>query len=877
MSDTGKQSPLGINLLGSLTLPSTDSRAPIQINAVVKDFIGSSKDYSSYTKGTLITNTVLDKLTDAINKAYNPLNPLTPIPASIYNNLIKIGENTIPALGNTPPTNYISPSNTNPGSAGDNSNSTEPISGPWDPWEGDPATSQNVPPQPSPVGPYTQWGWIRMYALQAWNEFNWNGLQAAPYVEYKNFCTSFSQITSFIQATNATINAVSNGETFAEGSFSNMNDLLTGDITGVSLSTVQFGQDLIALGKSLNLSTIASFGLPSNLLKTINQTNSITQSLSFALIASGLTPTDLQNIFASTATVEQEQKIYSAFLIITGQDLRDICVTLNCKTKDLSSLADLLNVKKLFPNSYTTLTVPLYNTTVVPSNSKTYYLIYEGDSVSVRLSSPNVVQQVGIIIPPGPPPLQPQTTLGVIQELRPGFDSYLTNILPPDQAIAAGAFSFSMQQIKNISDMPIEKFAQVVANLETIRGLNLLQGISQPVDPTLASLASSAISKGTGPNGGYTMSDFFGCMSGLPYAWRDIQRLIQELQTPALQTTYEAIYDAVLLYPTPTLPTLEDLIIEANNEIANIQTNNPDKAKILNTLWAAAGTQLTSEQTARQTALQPVPIPQDNELGVSPDAQISFVDNVPEWAKNTLPHMQAQTLEAIANWNTIGGQSLVGMMREERNKERLQKLGIPPDDNIDDDIPPKQQQILLTNGTSPTAKAGIEVPGVGCDVSANTIFTLPSSLQVKNDTETIIPSPFGYFNPNDEQYYVTNQAIGGQGGTTQVGELTVLGSLQQLLINNNNSNVLGPYCDGTGPGPGIQPIKVGAKIATGIGNPVDTGNADEPGSLAGSEFQDTVPDNLNLAYTSGILSPASYNTDEATEEVTRCNCDCWLE
>lgn len=872
MSDTGKQSPLGINLLGSLTLPSDDPRSPIQINAVVTDFIGASKEYSSYEidpvdplkllKGSLVTDTVLDKLTDAINAAYN--NSL--IGDATYTDLITIGASTIPALGNTPPPTYTFNGNTNPGSPDDIKNS-------WLPWQ------KNLSVIPPVTGEQTQWGWVRMYALQAWNEFNWNGLQTSSSVEYKNFCTSFSQITSFIQATNATINAVSNGETFAEGSFSNMNDMLTGDITGVSLSTFQFGQDLIALGKSLNLSTIASFGLPSNLLKTINQFNGISQSLSLAIIASGLTPLDLQNIFETTATIDQEQKLYGAFLIITGQDLADVCVTLNCKTANLITLADLLNVKKLFPNSYTTLTVPLYNTTVVPSNSKTYYLIYEGDSVSSRLSGPSVAQQVGVLIPPGPPPVQSQSTLGVIQDLIPGFDSYLNNILPPDQAIAGGAFGFSMQQIKNITDMPIEKFAQVVSNLETVRGLNLLQGVSQPVDPELASLASQNISKGTGPSGSYTMSDFFGCMSGLPYAWRDIQRLIQELQTPKLQESYEAIHDAVLIYPISTSPTLEELIIEANEELENIQINNPEKAKLLNTLWSAAGTQLAAEQTARETALQPVPVPQDNELGVSPDAQISFVDNVPEWAKSTLPHMQAQTLEAIANWNSIGGQSLVGMMREERNKERLQQLGIPPNDTIADETPPKQQQILLANGTSPTAKKGIEIPGVGCDISANTIFTIPSSLQVKNNTETIISAPMGYFNPNDEQYYITNQRIGGQGGTTQVGELTVLGSLQSLVINNNSGNVLGPYCDGTGPdnNGNIQPIKVGAKISTGIGNPVDLGNPSEPGSLAGSEFKDTIPDNLNLAYTSGLLSPAAYNTDDAIEEVIRCNCDCWLE
>lgn len=864
MSDTGKQSPLGINVLGSLMTPSDSPKAPIQINAVVTDFIGESKDYSTYTPGSLIDSTVLDKLTDAINVAFN--DPLVDEPT--YNALISIGANSIPALGNTPPPTYTFTGNTNPGSP-------DGINQPWLPWQKD---SLAVPPV---TGEQTQWGWVRMFALQAWNEFNWNGTQNASNVEYSNFCTAFSQITGFMESTNASINAVANSNNFLEGSFSNMNDMLTGDITGVSLSTVQFGQDLIALGKSLNLSTIASFGLPSNLLKTINQCNGITQSLSLALLSSGLTLTDIQNILTISATVDQEQKIYGAFLIITGADLREIVITLNCKTTNIESLADLLNIKKLFPNSYTSLTVPLYNTTVVPSNSKTYYLLYENGGVSARLSSPNVVQQVGIIIPPGPPPLQSQTTLGVIQELRPGFDSYLTNILPTDQAIAAGSFGFSMQQIKNISDMPIEKFAQVVANLETVRGLDLLQGVSQPVDPELASLAAGTMAKGMGPNGAYTMSDFFGCMSGLPYAWRDIQTYILNVQTPALISIYNDLYDAIISISTiiDPMPIINGIIGQANAEIENILNTNPEKAQILNTLWNNTGIQLTAEQTARQAALQPVEVaaPPD-QLGVSPDAQISFVDSIPEWAKNTLPHMQAQTLEAIADWTTIGGQSLVGLMREQRNKERLAQLGIPPGDNIDDTLEPKQVQILLANGTSPTAKTGVTIPGIGCDINANTTFTIPSSLQVKTVDQTIIPAPFGYLNPNDEQYYITNKTIGGQGGTTTLGEYTVLGTLQILSINSNG-NVLGPYCDGTGPDGAntIQPITVGAKISTGIGNPLDLGNPVEPGSLAGSEFKDTIPDNLNLAYTSGLLSPATYNTDDAVEEVIRCNCDCWLE
>lgn len=861
MSDTGKQSPLGINVLGSLMLPSDDPAAPIQINSVVTEFVGQSKEFPTYIKGSIVSGTVLDKLTDAINLAYN--DPL--IGEALYTKLITIGANVIPALGNTPPASYTFAGNTNPGSAGSVLVPNIAINGPWLPWTGDPSAT---------LGAQTQWGWVRMFALQAWNEFNWNGLQTDP-VKYKNFCTSFAQITGYLQQTNTSINAVANSTTYAEGSFSNMNDLLTGDITGVSLSTVQFGQDLIALGKSLNLSTIASFGLPSNLLKTINQYNGISQSLSLALIASGLTSADIQTILTGTATTEQEQKLYGAFLIITGNDLKDVCITLNCSTPNLTSLADLLNVRKLFPTSYASLTVPLYNTTVVPSNSKTYYLIYENDGVSPRLSSPTIVKQVGVLVPPGPPPAQSQTTLGVIQPLKPGFDSYLNGILPTDQAIAAGAFSFSMQQVKNIAEMPIEKFAQVVANLETVRGLTLLQGVSQPIDPTLANLASVVIANGAGPNGAYTMSDFFGCMSGLPYAWRDIQKYITELQTPTLRNLYQQILDTISVDPI----TADTLIDAANAEIALIATKNPEKTKILNTLWNNTGIQLTSEQAARASALQAVPVPLEPELGISPDAQISFVDSIPEWCKNTMPHMHAQTLEAIANWNSVGGQSLVGMMREQRNKERLAQLGIPNNDNINDTLPIRQQQVLLANGTSPLAKKGVEIPGAGCNINANTVFTLPSSLQVKLNNDTIIPSPYGYLNPNNDQYYITNPTIGGQGGSTQLGELTVLGSLQTLAINNTNTNVLGPYCDGTGPDSNntIQPIKVGAKIATGIGNPVDLGNPVEPGSLAGSPYKDAIPDNLNLAFTSGILSPAAYNTDEAKDEVTRCNCDCWLE
>jgi len=46
-----------------------------------------------------------------------------------------------------------------------------------------------------------------------------------------------------------------------------------------------------------------------------------------------------------------------------------------------------------------------------------------------------------------------------IQPSASGFGSYLSGILPDDIATAAGAFSAAMQQIKNISNIPTQKFA----------------------------------------------------------------------------------------------------------------------------------------------------------------------------------------------------------------------------------------------------------------------------------------------------------------------------------------------------------------------------------------------------------------------------------
>lgn len=546
--------------------------------------------------------------------------------------------------------------------------------------------------------------------------------------------------------------------------------------------------------------------------------------------------------------------------------------------------------------------------------------------------------------------ITPSTRNINIQTAIQGFGAYLDGILPPDIATAAGAFSASMQQIKNISSVPIEKFAQVVTSLETTKGLNV-NGSSVPTDTTLASQGLALIALGNGPYGTYTMSNFLGCMSGLPYIGINVRQFIQELETPTLYSIYRNLYLAVTweratasvqytsyddgfgttyyhvtgvtltdagggygregaVAPTVTMtggsctatigtdytnlgtngggtygrvtalnftpgsditsvPTIsidyppggssfsnsivQGYIDAANTEIVVIKNSQPAKAQQLITNWELTGTLLSVEQRAIATGLPiqvPLAVPADDReptLASYPTTQYSFVDSIPRYAKFTQPHMYSQTLEAISNLNTVGGRSIVAMLREARNQDRLTDLGVPLDNNIQNKLTSKQEAQLIANGSLPNS-----VPSTSGTLTPTTSSTyadsLPATLAVvlpgvtvaspipypaTLETGVASPNPYGYFDPTTNQYFNTNIQFQGNGST--------------LANNTNNGN----------------------------GYPLDTGKATEPGSFAGSPYQNLISPDLSAIYISKGLLPATYSVQEAIDEVIRCNCDCW--
>ena len=275
--------PFGANLASSLIL-----NQGFVLNPTTAALVGSSTTASAYTPGSLITDTCLNPLTNAIQAGYSTLGSYLDV--STYGNLIAIGASSIPALGNSmPPTfTWIGPAN----SGDTTSTNAQAIS--WYPYTATSTTNTYPLTNPSPrqwssltgttYDPsITQWGWIRLFALQAYNEFNWNNTPLSSPVVYKDFVSSFQTCAGFLESSNSSINALVNAQTFLTNTYSNNNDLITSDITGVNLATNEFGLDLIATGKAIDLSTIESFGLPSNLLKTLQKYNAVTNSLVYAI------------------------------------------------------------------------------------------------------------------------------------------------------------------------------------------------------------------------------------------------------------------------------------------------------------------------------------------------------------------------------------------------------------------------------------------------------------------------------------------------------------------------------------------------------------------------------------------------------------------
>lgn len=172
-----------------------------------------------------------------------------------------------------------------------------------------------------------------------------------------------NQAEAYASQTSNFISSAVNSQTYLADTFTTMNNMITGGITEVNLNTTAFGSDLANLGRLINLKNLNNLGSPVALTQQVYLIGGTSPVLSAAFTAAGISYNVVLNITSPTVTITDSVQalMYKAMTQITGDNLNQILTLLGVTTVGITTMADLLNPIKLFPNSFQTLTAPTPN------------------------------------------------------------------------------------------------------------------------------------------------------------------------------------------------------------------------------------------------------------------------------------------------------------------------------------------------------------------------------------------------------------------------------------------------------------------------------------------------------------------------------------
>lgn len=500
--------------------------------------------------------------------------------------------------------------------------------------------------------------------------------------DVERFSPAISLCEAYIQQNNQFIDSVSSLKD-SELTVTDNTEWMTSGVSGVTLATREFGEDLANTGRLLDFSEIQNLGNPGSFLKRLSQTGAL------IVILEALQETDIniQQITENGAgsPPAELKKLYTELDTITGDELEQLKSVLRLTTDNIESAADLLDPKKIFPNSYFTLKSPVFGSEV---ESKP---IYSGRS-------------------------------GAISQDFNQLGGSLRSILPPDIAAANSALARSLGQITNISSVQVEEFASELQELETLKDIDTIETKDTLVDQDVEDVwldNDLPIPLGSGPDGSLLLADMIGIVSGYNIAAPLTQNseLFSELETSgafdvftntgsssdpsigffqvieyllngnytnqagdggALTTVIPAGVKGEGNYSGSTQEEqisnawFEGVLPELVAATKQVVTDNPETAEIIirnSNRWQH---QLARETINRGRLLEP----DFYELPHSRQDALQFAQQLPRWGNQTTIGGAGQILEGIADRSNRGGQAMIAAMREGRNVQRLESVGV---------------------------------------------------------------------------------------------------------------------------------------------------------------------------------------------------------
>jgi hypothetical protein len=201
--------------------------------------------------------------------------------------------------------------------------------------------------------------------------------------------------------------------------------------------------------------------------------------------------------------------------------------------------------------------------------------------------------------------------------------------------------------------------------------LSLIQAQTTPVDSSVTDYISTTMATGTGPNGTITTYDVLGLAldsndfaAQLNTATAAINSLQGAGSLATLNTAYVNILSAINDAGVITQ------IGNANSAIAALSAS--PYVTTLNTAWNyMANLMNLSAKYTDQAGIDYFLLQPGDKNSV-----YSFVQNLPYYGLLTANGDAAEFLENIADTTTLGGQAIVGTMREGRNNARLSAAGL---------------------------------------------------------------------------------------------------------------------------------------------------------------------------------------------------------
>ena len=530
------------------------------------------------------------------------------------------------------------------------------------------------------------------------------------YGDSGRFAQGFMAVQAFVTTTNSYINTAVNAPTYLGPSFGSMNSLTTADITTVNSDLGPFATDLAQQGQLTNLNNLELYGTPAGLLQQISAVarigNAAVPAVQNALTAVGLTAADIQNLVTNNRMglfnpdgitnneFDQLQlQAYNAMTMVSGDDLDQILSILDVTTPNITSLEQLLDPVKTFPLSYPSLQAPGVNGPVPIFNANGSVNTTIAPIVNAYLPAATGCDELGKIIPPAdavankaiqlglqqinnipnvPLPDLAEAVLGAVNNPWLATNAYL-----PNDLVSTGApipeYYRATQEVPAGTDINNTAYwtPTTLGGLSTMAGLPLIQAQTTPVDTSVTNYFANSVATGTGPNGTITTYDVLGlALDADDFASRltGVADTIDGLGT-GLDDLSQIYIDMLSAANNAAMITL---IANANAEIASIGSVHPAEVATMNTAWVYMANLMNL--SARYTT--EAGIDYFNLQTGDKNSVYGFVQNLPQYGLLTANHDAAEFLNNLADTTILGGQALVGAMREGRNQARLGANGI---------------------------------------------------------------------------------------------------------------------------------------------------------------------------------------------------------